>query len=85
MIQSITNIYQTRPKEFNRFVKFAIVGALGAIIDFDARRFWLGITLGQYFIRLCCHAQQLYLEPLLDFPRIPQPQKTNPIASIYRG
>lgn len=34
MIQTITNIYQTRPKEFNRFVKFAIVGALGAIIDF---------------------------------------------------
>jgi putative flippase GtrA len=34
MLQTITNFYQTNPKEFNRFVKFAIVGALGAIIDF---------------------------------------------------
>lgn len=34
MIQTLTNIYQTRPKEFNRFAKFALVGALGAIIDF---------------------------------------------------
>lgn len=34
MIQTITNFYQTNPKEFNRFVKFAIVGAIGAIIDF---------------------------------------------------
>jgi putative flippase GtrA len=34
MIQTITNIYQSRPKEFNRFAKFAIVGAMGAIIDF---------------------------------------------------
>jgi len=34
MLQTITNLYQTRPKELTRFVKFAIVGALGAIIDF---------------------------------------------------
>jgi putative flippase GtrA len=34
MLQSITNIYQTRPKELARFVKFSIVGAVGAIIDF---------------------------------------------------
>lgn len=34
MIQTITNIYQSRPKEFNRFVKFAMVGAVGAVIDF---------------------------------------------------
>lgn len=34
MIETITNFYQTRPKEFNRFAKFAIVGALGTIIDF---------------------------------------------------
>jgi putative flippase GtrA len=34
MIQTLTNIYQSRPKEFNRFAKFALVGALGAIIDF---------------------------------------------------
>lgn len=31
---SLTQIYQSRPKEFNRFIKFAIVGALGALIDF---------------------------------------------------
>ncbi len=34
MIQTLTNFYQTRPKELNRFVKFALVGALGAVIDF---------------------------------------------------
>lgn len=34
MIQTLTNIYQTRPKEFTRFAKFAVVGALGAVIDF---------------------------------------------------
>jgi putative flippase GtrA len=31
---SLLQIYQSRPKEFNRFIKFAIVGALGALIDF---------------------------------------------------
>jgi putative flippase GtrA len=34
MIQTLTNLYQTRPKELSRFVKFAIVGAVGAVIDF---------------------------------------------------
>ncbi len=34
MLENITNIYQTNPKEFNRFIKFSMVGALGAIIDF---------------------------------------------------
>ncbi len=34
MINTIVNFHQTHPKEFNRFVKFAIVGAVGAIIDF---------------------------------------------------
>ena len=34
MLDTITNIYQTRPKEVTRFVKFSIVGAIGAVIDF---------------------------------------------------
>lgn len=34
MIQTLTNFYSSRPKEFNRFAKFALVGALGALIDF---------------------------------------------------
>lgn len=34
MLDTITNIYQAKPKEFTRFIKFSIVGALGAIIDF---------------------------------------------------
>jgi putative flippase GtrA len=34
MLQTLTNIYHTRPKELSRFIKFALVGALGAIIDF---------------------------------------------------
>jgi putative flippase GtrA len=43
MIQSITNIYQSRPKEFNRFAKFAIVGAMGAIIDFGLLNLMRGV------------------------------------------
>lgn len=34
MLETISNMYHTRPKELSRFVKFAIVGAFGAIIDF---------------------------------------------------
>ncbi len=34
MLETIANIYQTRPKEVTRFVKFSIVGAIGAVIDF---------------------------------------------------
>ena len=34
MIETISNFHQTHSKEFSRFVKFAVVGALGAIIDF---------------------------------------------------
>ncbi|MBE7553873.1 MAG: GtrA family protein [Anaerolineales bacterium] len=45
MIQTLTNIYQSRPKEFNRFVKFAMVGAFGAIIDFGL------LNLALYVIR----------------------------------
>jgi putative flippase GtrA len=34
LIDNLTNVYQNNPKEFRRFVKFAVVGAIGAIIDF---------------------------------------------------
>ena len=34
MIDTITNIYHSKPKELTRFVKFAMVGAIGAVIDF---------------------------------------------------
>ena len=34
IIESIANVYNNNPKEIRRFVKFAIVGAFGAIIDF---------------------------------------------------
>jgi putative flippase GtrA len=34
MLDTITNMYHTRPKELSRFVKFSLVGAVGAIIDF---------------------------------------------------
>lgn len=46
---SLTQIYQSRPKEFNRFIKFAIVGALGALIDFGL------LNLALYFIRNILH------------------------------
>jgi len=32
--ENITNIYQSNSKEFRRFAKFAIVGVVGATIDF---------------------------------------------------
>lgn len=55
MLQTITNIYHTRPKEVSRFVKFALVGAVGAIIDFTLLnaslyviRFHLGWNLLPY-------------------------------------
>ncbi len=34
IIDSVTSVYQSNPKEFRRFAKFAIVGAVGAVIDF---------------------------------------------------
>lgn len=34
MIDNITQFRQTHPKEFLRFIKFAVVGAVGAVIDF---------------------------------------------------
>jgi putative flippase GtrA len=34
MIHTITQFRQTHPKEFTRFIKFAVVGAFGAVIDF---------------------------------------------------
>jgi len=34
ILESITNIYQNNTKEIHRFVKFSLVGAVGAIIDF---------------------------------------------------
>jgi putative flippase GtrA len=34
MLETITNFHQSHPKEFSRFIKFSIVGAVGAIIDF---------------------------------------------------
>jgi putative flippase GtrA len=43
MIETLTNIYQTRPKEFNRFAKFATVGALGAVIDFALLNLMRGV------------------------------------------
>jgi putative flippase GtrA len=33
IIENITSLYQSNPKEFRRFVKFGIVGVLGAVID----------------------------------------------------
>lgn len=43
MIQTLTNLYQTRPKELSRFVKFALVGALGAVIDFALLNLFRGV------------------------------------------
>jgi len=42
IIESITNVYNNNPKEIRRFVKFAIVGAIGAAIDFALLNFFRG-------------------------------------------
>lgn len=34
MLSTITTLYENNSKEIHRFVKFAIVGAFGAVIDF---------------------------------------------------
>lgn len=43
VLESLTNFHQAHPKEFSRFVKFAIVGALGAIIDFGLLNLMKGV------------------------------------------
>jgi len=34
MIGYVANFYQSYPKEFNKFIKFSLVGVLGTVIDF---------------------------------------------------
>jgi putative flippase GtrA len=41
--ENIYNLYQSNPKEFSRFIKFSLVGALGAIIDFTLLNVMRGI------------------------------------------
>ena len=43
MIETITNFHQTHPKEFSRFIKFSIVGAIGAVVDFSV--FYLNLYI----------------------------------------
>lgn len=43
IIQNLNSLYQSHPKEFNRFMKFAMVGALGAIIDFGLLNLMRGV------------------------------------------
>jgi putative flippase GtrA len=34
MLGYVASFYQSHPKEFNRFIKFSLVGVLGTVIDF---------------------------------------------------
>ena len=43
MLETITNFHQENPKEFSRFVKFSVVGALGATIDFGLLNLMRGV------------------------------------------
>lgn len=43
MLDTIANLYQNNPKEFSRFIKFSIVGAIGAIIDFGLLNLMRGV------------------------------------------
>jgi putative flippase GtrA len=45
LLEAITNFRETHPKEMTRFVKFSIVGAIGAVIDFGL------LNLGVYILR----------------------------------
>jgi putative flippase GtrA len=42
-LETITNSYETHPKELRRLVKFALVGALGAPIDFGLLNILKGV------------------------------------------
>jgi putative flippase GtrA len=41
--ENLYSLYQTNPKEFSRFVKFSLVGALGAVIDFGLLNLMKGV------------------------------------------
>jgi putative flippase GtrA len=43
ILENINALYQNNTKEFHRFVKFAIVGALGAVIDFTLLNVFRGL------------------------------------------
>ena len=43
VVNHITNLYRSNPKEFSRFIKFATVGALGAVIDFGLLNLFRGV------------------------------------------
>lgn len=43
IIDNITNLYESNPKEVRRFVKFGIVGVLGAAIDFALLNLFRGV------------------------------------------
>ena len=43
MLENITQLYHTRPKEVTRFIKFSIVGAVGAVIDFGLLNLMKGV------------------------------------------
>lgn len=45
LLEAITNFHEAHPKEMARFVKFSIVGAIGAVIDFGL------LNLGVYILR----------------------------------
>jgi putative flippase GtrA len=61
LLETITNFRETHPKEMTRFVKFSIVGAIGAVIDFGL------LNLGVYILRDILHWSLLpeikYLSP----------------------
>jgi putative flippase GtrA len=43
ILNNINSFYQNHPKEFSRFVKFSMVGAVGAIIDFGLLNLMRGV------------------------------------------
>ncbi|MDX1520732.1 MAG: GtrA family protein [Anaerolineae bacterium] len=43
MLKTINDFHESHPKEFNRFIKFSMVGALGAIIDFGLLNLMKGV------------------------------------------
>ncbi len=80
-------------KERERFLKFAAVGVIGAVIDFGVMNLLtqaggMSLVIAGTISFICAVIQQFYLEPLLDVSRFaltsPRPATGHVLYSQYR-
>ena len=79
-----------RRREASRFAKFAVVGVVGALVDFGVfnlllRRTGLGIVLSSVVSFTAASQQQLRVEPLLDLPGLAQQAARPPGDAVLLG